>query len=84
MPSGEGTKTIPPFSVGEVPQADVNEITGEFVFTDIQPGRYAVVVLSQSGAQIPARDYEEGNFAIITIVDKDIDRTVELGYLSFP
>jgi hypothetical protein len=35
LTGNEGIVTIPPFTVGEVPQADVNEITGEFVFVNI-------------------------------------------------
>lgn len=78
---GEDVMTIPPFKVGEVPQAEVNEVTGEFTFTDIQPGRYAVVVLTVGDAQIPARFYEKNSFAIINIEDSDLGQTIELEYI---
>jgi hypothetical protein len=74
---------IPSFEVGEVPQAEVNEVTGEFLFTDIEPGLYSVVVLTMSNAQIPART-EEGNFVILRIEEKDRDETIELGYIRIP
>ena len=81
---GAGPATIPNFVVGEVPQADVDERNGEFMFTNIQPGRYAVIVLTISGSQIPARTFFDGNLAIITVEDSDRGDTIELGDLSLP
>jgi hypothetical protein len=75
--------TIPPFVVGEVPQADVDERTGEFMFINIEPGKYAVVVTS-SGAQMPARMIEGSALAIFDVTENDRDKTIELGYLLFP
>jgi hypothetical protein len=74
---------IPPINPEDVPQADVNEVTGEFVFTDIEPGLYAIVVLTVTNAQIPART-EEGNFVIIRVEETDLDKTIELGYIRIP
>lgn len=84
IPSGEGITTIPPFKVGEVPQAEVDEATGEFMFTDILPGQYAVVVLEKGGSQIPARVLDSNSLSILTLKESDRDQTVELGYLRFP
>lgn len=81
---GEGVTGIPQFTVGEVPQADVDERTGEFVFVDIQPGKYAVVVMTQSGSQIPTRLMEDGTFSIFTFTVDQQDQVVELGSLSLP
>lgn len=79
--AGEDVMTIPAFEVGKVPQAEVNEVTGEFAFTNIAPGRYAVVVLTAGDAQIPARFFEQGSFAIVTVKDTDLGQTIELDYL---
>lgn len=79
--AGEDVMTIPTFEVGKVPQAEVHELTGEFYFTNITPGRYAVVVLTAGDAQIPARFFEQGSFAIIRIEDSDLGQTIELDYL---
>lgn len=79
-----GISTIPEFTVGSVPQAEVDESTGEFMFTNLQPGQYAVVVITKGGAQIPTRFYESGNFAIFTLDSSQIDTTVELELLSLP
>jgi hypothetical protein len=81
---GAGPGKIPAFSVGEVPQAEVDERTGEFVFTNIQPGHYAVVVIVQGGSQVPVHKYQSSNLAIIKIEDKDIGSTIDVGYLSLP
>ena len=81
---GTGAGTIPPFTIGEVPQADVDEITGEFVFTNLQPGQYAVVVLVQGGSQVPVHNYQSNNLAILRIENKDKGSTIDLGYLSLP
>ena len=80
----ESISTIPHFEIGDVPQAEVDERTGEFVIVNIQPGYYAIVVLTTQGSQIPAKYYENGSFAIVLIEESDIATTIELGYLSFP
>lgn len=74
---------IPHFEADEVPQAEVNEVTGEFVFTDIEPGLYAIVVLTISNAQIPART-EDSSFVILRVEEKNRDETIELGYIRIP
>lgn len=85
IPSGDqGITTIPEFKVGEVPQAEVDEVTGEFMFTNIQPGQYAVVVLEKSGSQIPVRQLKSDSTVIITIGEADRGQTIELGPLRFP
>jgi hypothetical protein len=78
---GEDVMSIPPFKVGEVPQAEVDEVTGEFTFTNIKPGRYAVVVLTVGEAQIPARFYDKDGFAILNVEDSHLDQTIELEYI---
>jgi len=76
--------TIPFFAVGEVPQAEVDERTGEYMFTDIEPGQYAVVVLTRGGAQVPARFFQDGTLAIIEIKQSDRNQLIELDDLSIP
>ena len=85
LPADEtGILTVPTFEIEDVQQADVDESTGEFVFTNIEPGRYIVMVLLIGGAQIPATDDSTGNMAIITIDDSDLDQVIEMGVLSVP
>lgn len=79
-----GISSVPQFEVGTVPQAEVDERNGEFMFTNITPGQYAVVVITKGGAQIPARYFETGNFAIFNVNDTNIDMVIELGKLSLP
>jgi hypothetical protein len=79
-----GISTIPQFEEGTVPQAEVFETTGEFMFTNLAPGHYAVVVVTKGGAQIPARYFETGNFAIFKVEDSQADTVIELGKLSLP
>jgi len=81
---GEGVTGIPQFTVGEVPQADVDERTGEFVFIDVSPGKYAVVVLTKGESQIPTRNMDDGTYSIFTFTVEQQDQTIELGNLSLP
>jgi hypothetical protein len=74
---------IPSFTIGEVPQADVDERTGEFQFTNIEPGKYIVMVLTIGNAQIPART-NEGNFAIVDIEESDRNQMIEVDYIRVP
>jgi hypothetical protein len=80
-----GVLTIPQFTEGEVPQADVNEPTGEFMFTDIKPGRYMVVIITIGGAQIPARTMDEShNLVVIKVDETFLDQITEIGTMTLP
>jgi len=79
-----GASSIPSFTVGEVPQAEVDERTGDFVFTNLDPGQYAIVVLTTGRAQIPTRFNKNGNLAIINLQETDRDHTIELENLCLP
>jgi hypothetical protein len=80
----ENVSSIPQFEVGEVPQAVVDESTGLFVFTNISPGTYIIMVETISAAQIPARKYDIEGLAIVNITDEDKNKTIDLGFLQFP
>lgn len=81
---GESMASIPPFSIGEVPRATVDIRNGEFVFTNIQPGQYAIVVLLTTGSQVPAKYVEGGNLAIINLSESDLDQVVEVEPVGVP
>jgi hypothetical protein len=83
LPEGEGVTMMPNFEIGNVPQADVDERTGEFVFTDIEPGQYVVMVYTNGNAKLPARN-ETGGFVIINIKEENRDQTIEVEYLQIP
>jgi len=80
----ENISTIPKLVKGEVPQAVVDERNGNFVFTNIKIGTYAIVVLTINGQQIPARIMEDGSIAIIEIDKEDAGDIIELDQLSLP
>ena len=84
IPSGNAVSTIPLFTMGEVPQAEVDERTGEFYFTNIEPGRYAVVVLTNADAQVPVRNADDSSLAIFTAEESDRDTTIELDIVTLP
>jgi hypothetical protein len=84
MPVDDPIAGIPQFDVGTVPQADVDEVLGEFVFTNIQPGQYAVVVITSGGSQIPVRFLNSSSFAILTLDGSQTDTTVDVGQLTLP
>jgi len=76
--------TIPQFEISEVFQAVVNEINGEFTFTNIPIGKYAVVVLTQYGAQIPATNENSSSFVIFDVKESDLNNTIILNNIMFP
>ena len=88
VPIGQGSPSvsgIPQFTEGEVPQADVDERTGEFMFTDIKADRYVVVVVTMGGAQIPARVMDESRNLVVVKVDETfLDKITEIGTMSLP
>jgi hypothetical protein len=76
---------IPQFTEGEVPQADVDERTGEFMFTDIKAGRYVVVIVTMGGAKIPARAMDESRNLVVVKVDETyLNKITEIGTMSLP
>jgi len=84
LPIDQPISTIPQFEEGTVPQADVDESVGEFVFNSLQLGQYAVVVITNGGAQIPVRYMDSASYAIFTLDSTQVDTTVELGSLTLP
>jgi len=76
--------TIPIFQIGEVPRATVDERTGDFVFQNIQIGKYALVVLTQNGAQIPASYQENSSYVIFDINETDLGKIYNLDEINFP
>lgn len=76
--------SIPSFEKGTVPQAEVDERTGDFVFTNIEPGKYAIVILTKDGIQIPAKYFggKEG-LVIFDVSQDDKDKTKEIGNITF-
>jgi hypothetical protein len=77
--------SIPPFTPGDVPQAEVDQSTGEFMFTNIDDGFYVVVVMTAGDAQIPPRTLGENrNFGFIKVNSGDMDKTTEIGTLGIP
>ncbi len=84
LDSQENINTIPKFQIGEVPQAIVDERNGDFIFTNIDPGTYAIMVLTMDGKQIPARFYNQGHLAIITLDQEDLGKVIEVELLAIP
>jgi len=84
MPVDDPIAAIPQFELGTVSQAEVNEADGKFMFTNIQPGQFAVVVITSGGAQIPARNMGTKSYAIFTLDASQTDTTVDIGDLSLP
>jgi hypothetical protein len=84
IPTDQPITGIPNFDPDTVPQAEVDERTGEFMFTDIQSGQYTIVAITTGGAQIPVRFMDTATYAIITLEDSQIDTIVEVNELSLP
>lgn len=84
LDSQENINTIPKFETGEVLQAIVDERNGDFIFSNIDPGIYAIVVLTMDGKQIPARFYNQGHLAIITLDQEDLGKVIEVELLTIP
>ena len=72
---------IPKIIVGETPQAEFDERTGEFYFTNINPGRYSLQVLTTGTAQVPVYNNDNTN-VILEITDDDIDTIIELDHVK--
>ncbi len=76
--------SIPTFKVGEVPQAQVDERTGDFMFVNITPATYAVVILSRNGTQFPGHKNGKTDLIIVKVTEKDKDQLIDVGFVAFP
>lgn len=76
--------TIPSFEMGDVPQAIVDERTGDFVFTNIEIGKYALIVMTQNGAQIPASFKENSSYVIFDVNENNLGEIIDLKEVNFP
>ena len=85
LPTGDqNISTIPPIKDSGALQAQVDEGSGEFMFINVKPGQYVVVVREKSGAEIPARFIDQDSMAIVTLKESDLNQTIDLGNLRFP
>jgi hypothetical protein len=65
-------------------QAEVDEVTGQFFFDDVGVGLYAVVVLTDRGQQMSAREMDTGAASIVTVGEEDLNSVIDLGTLRLP
>jgi hypothetical protein len=83
LPAEQMVISVPTIPLENPIQARVNNKNGDFVFTNIQPGKYIVMVLTISNGQIPAHK-EDGSLAVIDVLETDRNTTIQLNYLSVP
>jgi hypothetical protein len=80
----EADSMIPEFDVDEVKRAEVDERNGEFLFSNLQPGRYIIMILTLNGSRVPVHVLGGSELAIVHIEENQIDQTIELGELRVP
>jgi hypothetical protein len=69
----------------EVIQANVDEISGSFIFQNVNKGEYLMMVRTMGGAFIPARYFTDNfNYAIIQVSEVDKGKTIELPPVIIP
>jgi hypothetical protein len=65
-------------------QAEVDEVTGQFFFDNVDEGLYAFVVLTLTGQQLSARELETGDAAILTVTENDLNTVIDIGRYRLP
>lgn len=65
-------------------QANVDEVTGQFIFAEVPPGLYALVAVTDSGQQLSVRKFETGEAVLVTLKQEDLGSVVDLGELRLP
>jgi hypothetical protein len=73
---------IPPFKIGEVPRAEVDETDGRFVFTDVEPGTYLIAVMAKNGTIFRARIFSKDDLAIVKVTQSG--QTIDVGNITYP
>jgi hypothetical protein len=80
----QGGLVMPEIETGNSIQADVNEQTGDFVFINVKPGSYIIMVKTLAGAEMPVHKMHENTLGVVTVTDADKDKIVPAGILSLP
>lgn len=65
-------------------QAEVDEVTGEFFFDDVEMGLYALVSLTLQGAQLSIRKMDSGEPLTVLVGEQNLDQVIDLGRLVLP
>jgi hypothetical protein len=82
---GEGAMMVFPALDPETAlQAEVDEISGEFFFDDLELGLYALVALTRTGMQLSIRKLDTGEAQIIMVKESDVGQLIDLGHLRLP
>lgn len=82
--TNQSVSSIPDFEIGTVPQADVDETTGKFVFTNIDKGTYVVMVLTMGGSKIPAHPFGSSEIQFVIVDDENLGKTIDVEKISIP
>ena len=81
---GEVPMVVPAVGLEPSLQADVDEVTGQFVFIDVPPGLYALVTVTDNGQQLSVREFHTGEASVITVGEGDLGQMIDLGMLRVP
>ena len=65
-------------------QAEVDEVTGQFFFDDVEAGLYALVALTRRGAQLSISRMDTGQPQTILVGEQDLDQVIDLGQSRLP
>jgi len=79
----KGEENIPAtlaFSYSNDPRATQNDF-GEFLFTNVEPGQYAIVFWNVGGIKVVHSETSSDLFKLIDVVDGDI---IDLGTIAVP
>jgi hypothetical protein len=83
--TGEGIAMVMPVIDPETSlQAEVDEVTGQFVFAEVPAGLYALVALTDVGQQLSIREFTAGDSVILTVKEKDLGQVIELETVRLP
>jgi hypothetical protein len=65
-------------------QAEVDEVTGQFFFDDVEAGLYSLVALTLSNMQLSIRRMDTGEPQTVMIGEEDLGQVIDLGRLVLP
>jgi hypothetical protein len=65
-------------------QASVDEVTGQFYFSDVSAGVYALVAVTDTDQQLSIRRLDTGEAVIVTLTGEDLGKVIDLGTLRLP
>jgi hypothetical protein len=80
----EQMMVVPVIVEGEAIQAQIDETTGDFVFTDVEAGHYVLMAMLDTGQERVVHRLGTNEHVLPVVTEEDLGGAIDLGIVSLP